>query len=135
LGGCDFRPRRAIFAWCVDLLPADDTNIVTKLKDYLKVLGDKNDEKYLDGVLPGGFNRLPPPKQIGHLRKCMRFWIKHARENQIPETTLMKIVKHVWMTEIKENPTWHDAARVADDGGAHGPAADRSPPPRGVQRF
>jgi hypothetical protein len=104
---------QAVFTWCVDSLAADDTNMVTKLKDYLKVQGSKNDERYPDGVLPGGFDRMQPPKKINHLRKCMRFWVDHVRENLISQVTLLKIVRHVWMAEIKENPTWHDAARVA----------------------
>jgi hypothetical protein len=112
-GGCDFRPQRAVFAWCTDSLAADDTNMVTKTKDYLKVHSGKDEERYPEGVLPGGFDRLSPSKKIRHLRRSMRWWLEHARENMISEATLLKIVKHFWMAEIKENPTWHDAARVA----------------------
>jgi hypothetical protein len=87
--------------------------MVTKTKDYLKVHSGKDEERYPEGVLPGGFDRLSPSKKIRHLRRSMRWWLEHARENMISEATLLKIVKHFWMAEIKENPTWHDAARVA----------------------
>ncbi len=56
-------------------------------------------------MLPDGFGRMAPPKKINAVRKCIRFWVEHAHENLISQTSLVKIVKHAWREEIKPNPT------------------------------
>ena len=87
--------------------------MVPKLKDYIKLSEDKVEERYPLGVLPSGFGKMLPFKKTMQLRTCIRFWVEHARDNMIPEGTLVKILKHIWARAIKDDSTWQDAARLA----------------------